>query len=285
MAIRCYYWNTRKLPKLEFLYLKVKGKYTGMQLEYGNAGDIMNKDLIEFIYKEKALNIEKENNRLLLIGSIMNVVEQGDVIAGIGWKGNDDFSKFDVLNKTTIHGLRGPMTYEFLKKNGVNLGEVKFLLDPGLLIKQVYGLNIEKYNKPKGVIFIPHYREYGQYMNRKLPLGISLKRIDSKPKALAETILNSEFVITSSLHAIIFCHALNRPCLFVLPQTEEPLFKYQDYFASVNVEFTKPLNHIDDITAKDLLKSPVFINKNINDFYFPTKEELIKAKILVYNHF
>ena len=273
MAIRCYYWNTRKVSISTYYLSQIKGNYNGMQLRYGNAGDILNKDLIQYLYHEADLNIADEGNRLLLIGSILNAVQPHDIIAGIGWKGNEDFVKFNVLNTCEIYGLRGPLTFEFLKKNGVNLDSVRFLLDPGLLIKEIYNLNVESF-KPKGVVFIPHYREYGQFMKRKLPFGMQLKKVDCLPNKLAETILKSEYIVTSSLHVVIFCHALNRPCKFVQPLTDEPLFKYKDYFASVDLEFPKPIDHIDNITAQDLLKSPIYINKTMNDYYFPEKEKL-----------
>lgn len=280
MEIRSYYWNARKVSFSKYLYLKMRGRYSGLQLRHGNAGDIFNRDLIRWLYGANPRNISDEGRRLLIVGSVMNVIRPNDVLCGIGWKGNQEFDHKNILNTCLIYGLRGPLTYDVLKRNNVKLDQIKFLLDPGLLIKRVYGIKTESY-EAKDVVFIPHYREYGQYLGKRLPKGILLMKVDSRPKRLAISILQAKLVFTSSLHVIVFSHALNRPCIFVRPQTEEPLFKYQDYFASVDLDYPRPLDNIYGAKFQNIKDSPIHISKDESDFYFPDITKLREQGVIV----
>src|SRR5690606_35834836 len=227
MELRTYYWNDRKVSFSDFYKYRFFDKKK-MVFRYGNAGDIFNKDLIEFLYGYSPINVKKEGNRLLLVGSVASIIEKGDVICGIGWKGNDLEEKKEIISKAKVFGVRGPLTKQLFEKNGADISNVKFEYDPGLLIKEVYNVDISK-SKNKEVLFIPHYRDLWVYKG-KYPKGVKVVNIDSNPEKLARQILNAKVVYASSLHGIIFSHALQKECIFVRPQSEEPIFKYEDYY-------------------------------------------------------
>ena len=277
MALRTFYWNLRKVTKYKFY--KYKFLYPErMVFKYGNAGDVFNEDLIKYLYKEDPINISGEGNRLLLVGSVMNIIEKQDVINGIGWKGNDLSDKSELIASLKVNGVRGPLTKSLFEKYNADLSNLKFEYDPGLLIKEVYNLDLKK-SSEKQVIFIPHYKDIWAYKGN-YPKGIKVVKIDNSPKVIAKEILKAKMIYASSLHGIIFSHALNKPCVFVKPQSNEPMFKYRDYYLSIGKDMPQP---IADINGINFLKDKaICMDKNvgIEDFYFPSREDLNQNGII-----
>lgn len=277
MALRTYYWNTRKTDLLRFVKHKIFDKEM-MFFRYGNAGDIFNIDLIQYLYEEDPLSLQNEGNRLLLVGSIMNVLGEGDIVNGIGWKGNDMSHKQDLIEAATVYGVRGPLTKSLFEKYGSDLSQLKFEYDPGLLIKEVYNIDMER-SKEKSILFIPHYRDLWVYKGQ-YPKGIKVLNIDNTPQKVAKEILKAKVVYASSLHGVIFGHALNKPVVLVKPQTEEPIFKYRDYYLSIGMEMPKPLENIHDVNYSKDIQTVLSKHVGLEDFYFPSKEDLLKVKII-----
>jgi pyruvyltransferase len=264
MKIRTYFWHDRVISKTKYKLRQILNKDVNRYFKIGNAGDIITRDIIYFKYGYEGVNVQDRGGRLLCSGSISHKIQSGDVICGIGTKGLPVPEPSHSPCK--IYGLRGPITYEIFKKSGHDVSQVRFLKDPGLMIRFLVndGQKIPLSNK---VIFIPHYRE--RYLYKKLPKGIEFVDIDAHPIQLANKIQESSLVYSSSLHGIIFAHALNRPCVFIKPQTDEPMIKYKDYYASVDIVFPKPLPSIYDVGFKKIPDSPPDLKYNIEDFIFP----------------
>lgn len=277
MALRTYFWETPLLSKFQYLKNKILGK-VNQGFVYGNAGDIFNKDLITYLYNQETFNIRNKGSKLLLVGSIASVIKENDIINGIGWKGNNLQDISEHIKNATVYGVRGPLTKQLFIEYNADLSKLKFELDPGLLVKEVYNLNI-KNNTNKQIIFIPHYKDEKEYKGN-YPKEFKFVSIDNHPKTVAKEIMKSKTVYTSSLHGIIFSHALNKPCVFVAPQSNEPMFKYQDYFLSIDIEMPIPLKNI--FEAKIGKDTATVLNKTIsmNDFYFPSLEELKNKGII-----
>jgi hypothetical protein len=278
MNLRTYYWDQRNASYYKYYKNKIRNPER-FYFKKGNMGDIFNIDLIKYIYKVDPINIKDSNNRLLLVGSIASKVRYGDIINGIGWKGNNLDEKTDIISSLKVFGVRGPLTKTLFEKKGSDLSNLKFELDPGLLIKEVYNIDL-KSSKEKNVLFIPHYMDEEVYKGN-YPKGIDVVSVDSSPKKIAKKILNAKIIYTSSLHGIIFSHALKKPCVFIKPQSNEPMFKYEDYFLSVGLDFIDPIKDI--FSLNFTLDKPSFLNKKIgiDNFYFPNKELLIDSKILL----
>ncbi|MES2376907.1 MAG: polysaccharide pyruvyl transferase family protein [Bacteroidota bacterium] len=277
MALRTYYWNDSVISKAPLAVLKLlSSKRAGNRFHTGNSGDIMAEKIIEYIYNVPAKVSKDEGRRLLCIGSIAHRILNGDVVCGIGAKSTNIPLARDI--NCHVYGLRGPITYDLFKKAGHLVDHVKFLADPGLLLKKMMpDLNIKP--KPGKVIFIPHYKERFFY---KKPINgyIEIMDIDIDPIKLGNKILEAECILSSSLHGIIFSHALGRPCGFVLPQTDEPIIKYTDYFESVNVLDPKPLKNIYDYLPGSAISLPSCIDEKINSIQFPDISWLIKKGIV-----
>lgn len=278
MAIKTYFWNQRNVSFLKYVRNRMLNK-EHHYFRYGNAGDMFNVDLIKKIYNTNAVNSYDEAGRLFLIGSVMNRVKKGDIINGIGWKGNDLSIKEDILESLEIFGVRGPLTKSLFEKYNSNLTNLKFEYDPGLLIKEVYDIDL-KNSREEQAIFIPHFRDESVY-NKNYPKSIKHVSVDAKPYSIAKEILKSKVVYSSSLHGIIFAHALGKPCVFVKPQSNEPIFKFRDYYLSIGKEMPEPLKSIYDINFLTNIEVTMDYTVGLDDFYFPSIEFLNARNIIV----
>src|SRR5690606_34385780 len=104
--------------------------------------------------------------------------------------------------------------------------------------------------------------------------------IDIQPKKLIKKILKAKVVYSSSLHGIIFSHALNKECVFVAPQSDEPLFKFEDYYLSIGIEMPKPLPNIHHANFRTDISTVLGKEISKKDFYFPDKPYLLKKGII-----
>lgn len=277
MAVRSYYWNARKVSTFKYFLGKIQNSQE-ITFRYGNAGDIFNADLIRYIYKDEPVNKDWQGHRLFLIGSILKKIQAGDIINGIGWKGDDVSSLEHHIRNAKVFGVRGPLTKSIFEKYGANLSDLKFELDPGLLIREVYNIDLTNSTEDQ-VIFIPHYRDMKVYKN-SYPKGVKVINIDNKPQTIADQILKSKVVYASSLHGIIFAHSLGKPAVFVAPQSKEPIFKYRDYYLSIGYDMPEPLQNIYSLNfTTDIALLPTR-NFSVKDFYFPDYEYLKECKVV-----
>lgn len=279
MGVKTYYWNTRKVRAFNYYRFKFL-EPTRKVFRYGNAGDIFNVDLIKYLYGQEPINTTKQENRLLLVGSTASIIGKGDLVNGIGWKGNDQSKKAEIIESAKVYGVRGPLTKSLFETYGTDLTNLKFEYDPGLLIKEVYNLNIIKQATSENVIFIPHYKDVWAYKG-KYPKGLKVVNIDNSPKTIAKEILNAKIVYASSLHGIIFSHALNKECVFVKPQSEEPIFKYEDYYLSIGLKLPNPIKDIYSINYRKDEGTLLPKQIGIHDFYFPDIDALEQSGIII----
>lgn len=279
MVIRTFFWHDSIVSRFKYFLMGIQKENLNNSFIHGNSGDIFTEEIIKRYYKKftnklTIKNTPSEGNRLLLIGSIGHRVMPGDILCGVGIK--DKVLPDPAQTPCKIVGLRGPVSYERFKKAGYDLSEVQFLMDPGLLIK--YYVSPNEHIKPKGASFIPHYRERNLYKS-KMNKGIKYIDIDNHATSIAKQILASELIYSSSLHGIIFSHALNRPCVFVKPQTSEPLIKFQDYYESMNIKMPTPISSIEKTNFIHTPISPPDLRFKKKDFIFPELSELRKNKI------
>jgi hypothetical protein len=256
----------RRLIKGEDAYWK--------DFSVGNAGDIFAQNLVELFYGGAKAENSDTGPRLLCVGSIAHKAVEGDVICGVGFKeGQNPVADPD---KVLVHGVRGPMTEGLLKARGFDTSKIKFYGDPGLTISKMVTPVAAKTAK---VIFIPHYRERGRVQSL-VPQGIEVVDIDSDPLVLAKQIMEAELVYASSLHGIIFAHALGRPAVPVKPATVEPLSKYEDYYLGVGLQTPKFLDSIADADFLGAPVSPSSLTVKADDIIFPSFEDLQQRGII-----
>lgn len=257
MELRTFYWDATK-------------NGTSATWRAGNAGDVFNRDLAEYLYGATLRNAAYNGGRLLLVGSIVHRVLPGDVVSGVGHKGSP-IPPASQNPGVRFLGVRGPLTLAAVQEAGYDVSEVRYQYDPGLLVRVMYADLVESVPaEPGRVVFVPHYRERPQYADRT---DVAVIDIDCTPRELVREILRAEHVYSSSLHGLIFSHALGRPCTLVAPLTEEPELKYRDYVASVGLPWTTPPD-LDGAIRAPKPTSPFEVALTLDDFAFPTADEL-----------
>lgn len=237
--------------------------------QVGNAGDIYTVDLVRYLYGLDPDNDKHHGSRLLMVGSVMDKVRDGDIIAGIGARGPEG-APTPKDARLEVCGVRGPLTAAALKNAGQDLSKMRFMLDPGLLIHKVFPELDSIEPIPGRVGFVPHYRERPQYRSGK---RYDVIDVDSSPLDFARNIAHCERLYSSSLHGVIFAHALGRPVALVEPRTAEPEFKYRDYFAAVGVSWRRPVD-LKQTMASVEPGVPEGIERLIETAEFPTLREL-----------
>lgn len=274
-VIRSYFWKERVLPSWLGRIPETLGVLPDHFFTTGNAGDIFAEALLRFIYDRPVANCASGGRRILSVGSVFHRAQNGDILCGIGMK---EPSKRPIGSPhLSIWGLRGPLSLEAAGRGGWDISNVRFLADPGLLIGEF--LDGEESQEIGPPIFIPHYRERSRYRNRTLPMGAAFVTPDADPIKFARRIQGASAVLSSSLHGIIFAHALGRPCVFVRPGTKEPLFKFEDHFAAMGVEFRRPLSDVFSAKPSDIPLSPASIPQPTTLFTWPTLDDLQAAGV------
>lgn len=266
MTVRTYFWH-HPMKKTHNRVRWIKRRRVPWRV--GNAGDIYSADLVRYLYGAEPTNLKDEGKRLLMVGSILDKSQEGDVIAGIGARGPRDVPSPSQAVLDVV-GVRGPLTASALEDAGHDVGGLRFMLDPGLLVCKIFPdlLNVEPEFGRVG--FVPHYREGPQYRSNR---RYNVIDVDATPFDFAREIARCERVYSSSLHGVIFAHALGRPVALVAPRTAEPEFKYRDYFGSVGLAWREPLG-LKKTLASVEPKVPDGIDALIETAVFPTLDEL-----------
>ena len=270
MVIRTYFWHARRMGLLKPL-AGIVGLKKDLYFRHGNAGDTFNRDLLGRTYGCRVKNTS-DAPRLLCTGSIAHQAKAGDVLCGVGVKALDHLPRVSPPGSIFLRGLRGPKTLEAFRDAGHDVSGVRFLMDPGILISSFLGPEALR-TVGREIVFIPHYRERDHYAKNP-PNGIRVLDIDNPPIRIAREILKAKIVASSSLHGIVFAHSLGRPAVPVKPRTEEPLFKYEDYYAALHVRMPAWLDEptLDGLAAYS--DTPLDIGDAKARISFPPEEEL-----------
>lgn len=221
-----------------------------------NFGDEIGFDIVRKLadhYKSEAVVVRCSQpgpNKLLAVGSIIQMAGYGDVIWGSGVNGKtwipSSISKLN-LNVTSV---RGPISRMALVQNGVDCPEVYG--DPGLLYPILFSNEIIRERNfllsyfqlmnmeiPKK-IFIPNLNDLKFYCPEIEKLrDIYLVRPSSSAARVAAYISLADEVYSSSLHGIVFSDVLGKPVQMV-PSRFEALLKYDDYFMGTGRDPVQP---------------------------------------------
>jgi pyruvyltransferase len=201
---------------------------------FENFGDILSLKLVERIvggpvriYKKGQKPPEK---KLLAIGSLLYFANDNDVLWGTGtnykFTNKKDY-KFSALD---IRATRGPLTRQFLWDT-FQIPCPEIYGDPALLVPYFFPEFKKKQDPAYDYIIIPHYSQEHLFLQEEWENVV----YSTEPwNEIIEKILNSRFVISSSLHGIIVAEAYGIPARLLILDNEEPLFKYYDYYLGTN---------------------------------------------------
>jgi pyruvyltransferase len=204
----------------------------------------------------RTISFRKKPVSYLGIGSIISRANASSIVWGSGAFGTE--TKTNLSKKAKYLAVRGPLTRNLLRINGINCPEVYG--DPALLIPGVFNPPVQKKYKI-GVILRWSETDWHDVDAdsdvRKINLGTS------DIEGTLTEILSCERIISSSLHGIILADAYGIPSAWLSSTTPKGLeFKFYDYFLSVN-KIQKPQQF--DFSANRLTCNALEKNIKFND--------------------
>ena len=203
--------------------------YYWQQKEFVNFGDYLSVKIVEriihgpvSIYKQTKVPKKK----LLALGSLLYFANTGDVLWGTGSNNKQPNKKDYKFSDLDVRAVRGPLTKAFLETH-FNIDCPEIYGDPALLIPYLFPEFKRKENPKYPYIVIPH-----MYERHSFPKGDHVILPTDPWNQVIEKILDSEFVISGSLHGLIVAEAYHIPARYLRLSEREPLFKYHDYYLS-----------------------------------------------------
>jgi len=191
---------------------------------YGNIGDIISPLINEFITGQSQEYTPEGGGRLLGCGSILEFIQDGDILCGCGLIQDMELPKRENVK---IIGVRGELSKQALNKAGFDVSDC-LLFDPAIFTPFIfYKQDLSKFlDLEQRVATIWHYIEKN-------------KRSDLPIINHAAVFINGlgfyGRVKTNSLHAYIIAEAygLKAELLPLHPDIIGGMFKYNDYYSVV----------------------------------------------------
>lgn len=223
----------------------------GDDLNYYLMNRISNRPIVVYNGFWLARKLKKKN--YLCIGTLLDAVNYSNpqtVVWGSGVSGQER----SFVPPLEIYSVRGYKTLEFLGKHGIECPNS--LGDPALLLPRYYTPFTQSKKYKLGII--PHVIDLDfDVINKIRETQTDILIIDlahyEKWTDVIDQICSCEIIASSSLHGLIVSDAYNIPnCWITLSgKISGGLFKFYDYFSSVNRKDSEPIK-IDKIS--DLLQ-------------------------------
>lgn len=230
-------------------------KTEGLALYYyrephlNNFGDCLSLELVKRIVQSPVKVYQKKTAtpgpKLLAIGSILFFANQHDVIWGSGTNGKKPYKSDYTFDTLDIRAVRGPLTRSFLMHT-LHVSCPEIYGDPALLLPYFFPEFRKKKEPSLDYLIIPHYSENKAFPKNNDPHIV----YTTEPwEVVLRKILDSKFVISSSLHGIIVAEAYGIPARWLRVSESEPLIKYQDYYAATNRPHYRPATSVEEALA------------------------------------
>jgi pyruvyltransferase len=193
-----------------------------------NFGDYLSLLIVERIVGEPVRYYRKgkqwKERKLLALGSILSFAGEGDVVWGSGINGKLLSKEAYHFRHLDIRAVRGPLTRQFLMDH-FSLECPEIYGDPALLFPRLFPEFQRAASPSQEYVVIVHYLDF-------LPKdreGRIVYATDPWDEVVRK-ILDSKFVISSTLHGVILAEAYGIPARLLRLSEKEPLFKFQDYY-------------------------------------------------------
>lgn len=218
-----------------------------------NLGDVVNKFIVEKISRKNIIWSSTKSNKdhFCCIGSVIHNCNNNSTIWGSGIISDN---KLPIFSPKEVLAVRGPKTRDVLLKNNIKCPDVYG--DPALLLPKL--IDFKPVNKKYSLGIIPHYiNKDDAFFQREIHDDVLIIDIESDDiYKFIEQITSCELILSSSLHGIIIADAFNVPAYHIdfKKKTSGGLFKFHDYYLSVERELLNPIR-VNKDTSWSSLKS------------------------------
>lgn len=215
--------------------------------EHQNIGDALSPIVTEWMKKYYNIDMDytKKIRHLYAIGSIINSGYQNATIWGSGIL-EDRLFWWRFIRKLDIRCVRGPVTRDILLKNGYQCP--KIYGDPAVLMPMIY---MPECKKQYRYTVIHHHNVFKQENVN------SISPLVKEYKYFIDRIVQSDLVISSSLHGIILAETYGVPAIF-LHEGNLNLTKYIDWYSSTGRKEFKMAKTVDEALGLPIPEIPDF---------------------------
>lgn len=203
-----YYWRAKKFENFgDYLSVEIVQRIIGRQVEIATASKPI-------------------KPKLLALGSILYFAREGDTLWGTGMNAKYDKREDFSFRHLDVRSVRGPLTRQFLMDN-FDADVPEIYGDPALLFPALFPEYKRKDDPKYSYIIIPHYSDVWMYPKEEYPNVV----YPYEPwDEVVLKILDSQFVISSSLHGLIIAEAYGIGARWLRVSSSEPEFKFLDYY-------------------------------------------------------
>jgi pyruvyltransferase len=221
--MRVFSWNPRK-PVIPGRF----GSFVPIRRRPNNFGDLLGPLIVGRLLEQAALLPKSSRfaGQLLTVGSVLHFARPGDVVWGTGINGKIQFD-YKSIFPLSIRAVRGPRTRSLLLDAGFDAPALYG--DPGLLLPLLFPKEIEQAKakaQRRALTIIPNLNDLGSKEVR------NDKRVVRPTESfwhVIGSIAVSDFVVGSSLHALVIADALGVPNRRLASRFEAEL-KYADFY-------------------------------------------------------
>ena len=255
--------------------------------KFTNVGDVFSEKVAQRYLSAEIQsfeNIKLDANNVILIGSILEWVDEYTTICGAGLIQSSSILR---AKPKHINCVRGPLTAFFLDRQGIETKRVYG--DPGLLISEIYK-NTQS-SPVKGKIgVIPHYVDMNSaWIKYCRNLDIVVLDVLTPLEEFVDQLCQCEIILSSSLHGIVFAHSYGKPALWI--EISEKVigdgFKFYDYYLSLGVSPEKVNRYkVKEDTDPYFLQSMVQsfdcrqVISDIEEALYLTKKQMIDENLV-----
>lgn len=247
-------------------------KKNEINLEWWNKKENLGDYLAEVIYKFMLERFSLQQNKkcsktihLLTIGSIIGMKQFNSVVWGSGIHrlcSVQSIIKRKRYVKYDIRAVRGPVTRFLLMSAGYECPEIYG--DPGVLMPLIY--KTDNYEKKHNISVIYHLSQ----ADDKKRDGLNYINIQTTDyKKFIDEIVQSELIISSSLHGIILAEAYGVPAIFLNEKMDNEIIKFFDWYYSTgryNVQIAKSMDEALNMKPMELPNLDEMRERLINTF-------------------
>lgn len=226
-----------------------------------NVGDYLSYVIVKEMCNMYGIDYEKDISKtkhLFAVGSVL-LGYQNATVWGSGFNFHRPSSIIYIIDNyihrfrhtLDIRAVRGPLTREQLISIGFKCPEVYG--DPAILLPLFYKKSATP-PKKNNYLIIPHYSKINEpeYKGKEN----CICSFQSDWRNFVDAILESELIISSSLHGIIIAEAYGIPAIMLKDTPSDDLFKYKDWYMSTGRKW-------DDIPIADSVENALHIIPSI----------------------
>ncbi|MCJ2133983.1 polysaccharide pyruvyl transferase family protein [Methylobacterium sp. J-026] len=223
-----------------------------------NFGDEIFPVLLRYLANRDGVRVTRDRPHILGPGSIFSYATTESLIWGSGIL--NPATRIPDVNRVQIRAVRGKLTADLLTRRGISLNDVA-LGDPGVLVDEALrAFGVNKSSQNCRVAIVPHHSyRHAKIFTTERPDGETCVADPSENmRSFIQKIVDSEVIVSQSLHGLILGEALNKPTLWIA-DTEQAAdenwtFKFHDWYTNSLNPQTKPLLINPDLSRREALR-------------------------------